>query len=744
MQRFNIRLTLLSGNWYQRVTYLFVAALLWQWFYCLEDYWWDETFAIVHGVLIAGVAAELLVPGHRSIRLALQLAAIIGINVHFTGYQWIGREQGPWNDGHLWTSWLSGNIGQLEPFIWISLVVWLLFQLAGYWSRSRVQVMTLIAVCMLTLLVADSFSPLVLWDNVAWTIFIGLAWLVAEHFSRFQSKHPDSWNHLIEYPVSLVLPTLLILALVMSSGLFVPNVAPVIKDPYTVWMESRGETVPSFTGEKGSSGTSETSFGDSRSGYSRDDDQLGGGFQFDYSTVMEVTTTHRSYWRGETKALYTGNGWEDATLERRESSVIGLRSDEPLPLSEGADENVEMIEVAQSVTMVREDPLPVLFGAAPIHKIVGLNNGEEQMSIPTRAGWLSSSWELRWPVENAQIPYPTSYSLVSHVPILNETELRNASSQLDNGQRNQMYLQLPDNLPSRVIDLAEEITAEAASPYDKAKAIEQYLKLNFPYTNTPDTSKRRSQDFVDAFLFEIQEGYCDYYSSAMAVMSRAVDLPARWVKGYAPGILPFDPSVQGMPSELEINPDGSGTYTVRNADAHSWVEVYFEGYGWIPFEPTSGFAFPYALTDEAPEVSIEEAAPSTPVETAETGSQASYVPLYAAIAAAVLSVILIVLRRQKILETVVKWRFRTYTSNQRVVWETERLLRYGRRKGLQYTEHETLREIISKWSEHRRFLREEFTEVLTVFEKAKYSGLTLTSDEAEQLVAKVKSIRERL
>ncbi len=137
------------------------------------------------------------------------------------------------------------------------------------------------------------------------------------------------------------------------------------------------------------------------------------------------------------------------------------------------------------------------------------------------------------------------------------------------------YLQVPNNLPQRVKDLAVSLVSRADTDYDKAKAIEQYLSKNYPY-NLDVRSTPRNRDFVDYFLFDLKQGYCSYYASAMAVLARCVGLPARYVEGY---MLPPEPTK-----------NDSTTYIVTNMQAHAWVEIYFEGYGWLPFEPTSPFS----------------------------------------------------------------------------------------------------------------------------------------------------------
>lgn len=134
------------------------------------------------------------------------------------------------------------------------------------------------------------------------------------------------------------------------------------------------------------------------------------------------------------------------------------------------------------------------------------------------------------------------------------------------------YTQLPDTVTTRVRNLAKDITKYKYNTYEKAKAIETYLSDNYPYTLTPGNAPRK-KDFVDYFLFDGKKGYCTYYASAMTVLLRCIDIPARYVEGYI------------LPPET----DKKGIYNVTNQQAHAWVEVYFEGFGWIPFEPTSPF-----------------------------------------------------------------------------------------------------------------------------------------------------------
>ena len=139
------------------------------------------------------------------------------------------------------------------------------------------------------------------------------------------------------------------------------------------------------------------------------------------------------------------------------------------------------------------------------------------------------------------------------------------------------YTQLPPELPQRVRDLGAELTAGAETPYDKAKAVEAYLKT-LPYSLTMNPPLYNS-DGVDHFLFKEKRGYSEYFASAMTVLLRTQGIPARMVTGYTVG---------------SPVPDAE-SYIVADSNSHGWVEVFFPRYGWIAFEPTPGAAIPIAV-----------------------------------------------------------------------------------------------------------------------------------------------------
>lgn len=129
------------------------------------------------------------------------------------------------------------------------------------------------------------------------------------------------------------------------------------------------------------------------------------------------------------------------------------------------------------------------------------------------------------------------------------------------------YLQLP-SVDSRILPLAQKITASASNNFDRAAALERYLKTRYGYTL--QMSRTPVRDPIANFLFERKQGHCEYFASSMAVMLRLLGVPSRVVNGFRSD---------------EFN-DLTGNYVVRAKDAHSWVEAYFPGYGWQAFDPT--------------------------------------------------------------------------------------------------------------------------------------------------------------
>jgi len=129
-------------------------------------------------------------------------------------------------------------------------------------------------------------------------------------------------------------------------------------------------------------------------------------------------------------------------------------------------------------------------------------------------------------------------------------------------------LQLPEEDP-RIGRLARELTRDQLTAFEKARALERHLRGNYSYS-LELRGRPNSRDPLAMFLFEARRGHCEYFASAMAVMLRELGIPARLVNGFRIG---------------EYNDIGND-WTVRQYDAHSWVEAWVSPLGWHEFDPT--------------------------------------------------------------------------------------------------------------------------------------------------------------
>jgi transglutaminase-like putative cysteine protease len=289
---------------------------------------------------------------------------------------------------------------------------------------------------------------------------------------------------------------------------------------------------------------------------------LGGSVDLAHQPVMAVTTDDppipvpypwgpeeiydvpKYYWRALTYDRYTGYGWENEIVEGER-----YRPGQSLPGTVAERRR----ELGQGFSFFVSYDTAVYAAGLPL-----------ELDIPSRVRWRAPD-DLIGLEKEADL---LQYAVVSLVPDVDESALREAPTEYP-AEIAERYLQLPDDIPQRVLDLAQEVVADAPTPYDKAMTLQTYLRqFNYSLELEPAPPE---QDVVDYFLFDVQTGYCDYYASSMVVMARAVGLPTRLAIGYASGT--YDPY--------------RGYYYVVEADAHSWPEVYFPGYGWIEFEPTA-------------------------------------------------------------------------------------------------------------------------------------------------------------
>lgn len=260
------------------------------------------------------------------------------------------------------------------------------------------------------------------------------------------------------------------------------------------------------------------------------------------------------YWRLLTLTDFDGERWTPSggdLAEIRDGAIEG-----PVSTSASAETLVQTV----TITGLVSDALPAAVQATDI-ELVTQDNIEGDLRFDAETGDIRVTSEL-----GGALVYDVSSVVAS------ETYPELLAAQI--GELGGDYTNLPDRLSPEVVALLDDWTADAELPFEKLIAIQSHLRSDdFTYSLDIDQIKARqvaSTDELTNFLINSRTGYCQQFSTAFALLARQLGYASRLVVGFLPG---------------EASDDGT-EYTVRGTDAHSWPEVYFEGVGWVAFEPT--------------------------------------------------------------------------------------------------------------------------------------------------------------
>lgn len=452
-----------------------------------------------------------------------------------------------WND-------LSNEFRTLLFFILLSLMVYLI----NYWVLNRKRIFIFFFMTLVYITVLDTFTPYVAKAAIVRTVVAGFAVMGMLTYYRIIQK--ENVSNEPTFLRKWMVPLAVMISLSVLVGIAAPKAAPIWPDPVP-YLTADNDKVP----ERKVSGLH-------RIGYGTNDANLGGPFIGDNNPVFRYEGNGKNYWKMETKDTYTGKGWMASG-----TTPITFRQEDLVPVF-SVPETVETIKESARVATNPAYNFNYLMYPAGINKVLKMLPKGNRFEIDTTNERISL-----FDTDNAPL-VPSVFTVEFEVPKYKAKDLVQTKS-FDptsiNEEFYQKYTLLPAKLPPRVKELAEEITASKTNWFDKAKAIESYFgKSEFTYDQknvaVPDTN----DDYVDQFLFETKRGYCDNFSTSMAVMLRTLGIPTRWVKGFTGGDF------------LQYSDENSGEqiYDVTNNNAHSWVEVYFPNQGWVPFEPTKGFS----------------------------------------------------------------------------------------------------------------------------------------------------------
>ena len=336
-------------------------------------------------------------------------------------------------------------------------------------------------------------------------------------------------------------------------------------------------------------------------------DRLGGSVSPADTPVMQVYTTGRTLLRGTVKNDYTGSAWRDTTDQRRYLFVnphfSQLRRNLFDQMRPSAAIRDSVLITEPMIVSMRSDAASTLF----ITQRFTSPAGEDVVA------YFSPSTEL---FATRSLEAGTRYTFTGsrltgaseHVrrAVLESHDA--ADPYLDTVR--ERYLSLPEGIDDDVLLLAQQLTARDQNDFDRAASLCTFLQHTYPYSLVQETPPA-GKDFVSWFLLEEQRGYCTSFASALAVLGRAVGLPTRYVEGYA------------------AEPDSENIARVTQENAHAWTEIYFAGFGWLPFDPTPGSGFTpdgHQREDDAPLPPEEDDDAGNPPPTASPSPTASPTP----------------------------------------------------------------------------------------------------------------------
>ncbi len=268
--------------------------------------------------------------------------------------------------------------------------------------------------------------------------------------------------------------------------------------------------------------------------------------------VFSGSVSYPAYWKVRAYTSYNSGGWTT------DDTVMEPAINQPPLLDEFEDTDEEEI----SYQVIVSSSTPYMYVPSPSNSWV---NVPAQVEKHDGATVYADALTIR---PDKRLEPGDSYTGSFPSPFHTQGILRSTNREYPEWVKDR-YLGIPSSLPQRVGALALRLTRDATDPYGKAVAIERYLRSNYNYGNATSVPGF-NEDRVDHFLFQSKVGHSDHFASAMAVMLRAVGVPARLVSGFGPG------------TAEEI-----GTaFTVTEGDQHSWTEAYMSQAGWVEFEPS--------------------------------------------------------------------------------------------------------------------------------------------------------------
>lgn len=494
------------------------------------------------------------------------------------------------------------------------------------------------------------------------------------------------------------------------------------------------------------SGTSDT-YSLSRSGYSSKGTLGGSLIQSDNPQISVTGTQTKSplYLAGTIYDTYDGSSWTPEEPSGREKGKEYL-------------EQYKSINESLSVSGLSDEEIRSLSHLCTMEiKFEGLKTKSLFHAPNTWKFQLPSSLEAESRGGNILLPKAKgvgfSYSLQFLELNYNSEDFQRllavtSGSQRDSARRSRIVKNctaLPDDLPRRVYDLAEELTMGCQTPLEELKAIRAYL-AGYQYSTTAD-APAEGQDFADSFLFDTKTGYCTSFATAMAVLGRCRGIPTRYVEGFA-----TDRTCSEDKTEIHLS----------GSNAHAWAEAYLEPVGWVPFDSTPGYASGAGSAWEAESVDDSD----TPIPTGpgssglvtgtedhsteSAGDSGTMEGIYTNLLQVLLKLLPIILLLAVVCLMAAAavlfrkfMRHRAYvsmSSYEKILFLMDRLFLLGRLSGISFEEGETLLEYEEKAAGALDTPETALTEIFRMFREIRYGGQKASPETVSLLKTYVHSL----
>jgi transglutaminase-like putative cysteine protease len=541
-------------DWGTFFLYTFGFVLLWEWIRPLEEltdtgYLFMFIFYIFLSFVLAYFHTKIWISFPIKLFYMFYCVYILYFKGDFFSAEWVMKIIADFVE----------NMGYVVNGEWVELtnvfrtimffvLLWLMTYLIHYWLLNRKRIFLFFVVTLIYITVLDTFTPYSAKEAIIRTIVTGFAAMGILTLNRILTKENIGRNLSFSKRWMTILSCLIVLS--VSVGLIAPKAEPIWPDPVPF--------IKSLNDKSGGGGTQTV-------GYGVDDSRLGGDFVGDNKVVFRAEAESKHYWKVETKDYYTGKGW---IASDKDSERITFPIESEVPIYDFEDD----VEVREQEAIIEP------FISYP-HLVYPFGVRQANALDMEFLEFDPSIEKLYFENSNSNMG---RYSLIYEVPRYSVTKLKQVTS-FQQARLDRMftgkYLQIPQTQQMvKVQQLAKELTEGQENWFDKVRTIEKYFdQAMFSYSQKNVAVPGRDEDYVAQFLFDTRVGYCDNFSTSMAIMLRTIGIPTRWVKGYTGG------------EYKQLGSHGRKVYEVTNDNAHSWVEVYFPGSGWLAFEPTPGY-----------------------------------------------------------------------------------------------------------------------------------------------------------